>query len=226
MTCGAVIPAAGQARRFGQDDKTIAVLHGRPVLEWALRALINSDELHQIVVVVSDANQFPVIELITSLRSAIPISTTRGGALRMDSVRAGVDVLDPACDLVLIHDAARPLVTPALVQETIAAGREHGAAIPATPVTDTIKRVENEIVTATVDRSQLAAVQTPQVFRRDWLLEAYQALPPGKEATDESAVLETAGYPVHIVPGDTTNLKLTGASDAVVAEALLRDREA
>ena len=144
----------------------------------------------------------------------------------MDSVGAGVDALDPSCDLVLIHDAARPLVTPALVRGTIAAARAHGAAIPATPVTDTIKRIENEVVTATVDRSVLAAVQTPQVFRRDWLLEAYQALPSGTEATDESAVLEIAGYPVHIVPGDATNLKLTEASDAVVAEALLRDREA
>ncbi len=226
MTCGAVIPAAGQARRFGNGDKTVTHLCDRPVLEWSLRAMIEAGDLHQIVVVVSDENQFQVIDLITSLQSPIPISTARGGALRMDSVRAGIDALDPACELVLIHDAARPLVTPDLIRDTIAAGRTHGAAIPSTPVTDTIKRIDNEVVMGTVDRSELAAVQTPQVFRREWLMHAYSALPSGREATDESSILEIAGYPVHIVPGDSTNIKLTESSDVAIAEALLREREA
>jgi 2-C-methyl-D-erythritol 4-phosphate cytidylyltransferase len=224
MRCGAVIPAAGQARRFGDDDKTITEIAGRPVLEWLLRTLIDSGSLHQIVVVVSEANQFQVIELIAELRSPLPISTTRGGALRMDSVQAGVAELDSDCDLVLIHDAARPLVSPDLVRRTIAEAHACGAAIPGTPVTDTIKHVREGVVLSTVDRSELVAVQTPQVFRRDWLLSAYEQIQPGTEATDEAAILEGAGYPVRIVQGEPENIKLTTSFDAVVAESLLRQR--
>lgn len=225
MTCGAVIPAAGQARRFGDRDKTLQLIAGRPVLEWVLRALIDAGELSQIVVVVSDANQAAVIDLIAGLRPPIPVSTVRGGDLRMASVEAGVRALDESCDLVLVHDAARPLVTPELVRAAIRAGREHGAVIPGVPVTDTIKRVERDVVASTVDRSELVAVQTPQVFRRDWLTASYASHEIGVEATDEAAILEAVGYPVHVISGHPSNIKVTTATDAVIVEALLRESE-
>ncbi len=221
MTCGAIIPAAGQASRFGPEDKTLVRIAGQPVLEWTLRALINANVLSQVVVVVSDANQFPVIDLISRIESAVPIGTVRGGALRMESVRAGVRALDESCELVLIHDAARPAVSPELAATAVNAATEHGAVIPGTPVTDTIKRVEHDVVVGTIDRRELIAVQTPQVFRRDWLIAAYDTFPPDIEATDEAAILEAAGYAVHVIPGDPANIKVTTATDALVAEAIL-----
>jgi 2-C-methyl-D-erythritol 4-phosphate cytidylyltransferase len=225
MRCGAVIPAAGQARRFGDVDKTLKPLAGSPTLEWAIRALVNSEKVTQIVIVVSDANHFPVLDLIARIRPSIAVATVRGGERRMDSVQAGVRSLENDCELVLIHDAARPLITPELIRIAVEEGRKHGAVIPATPVTDTIKRVDGSSVLHTVDRSELVAVQTPQVFRRDWLLDAYQSCGSREEATDEAAILEAAGYPVRIFPGDPANIKVTTATDAVLAEALLRERE-
>jgi 2-C-methyl-D-erythritol 4-phosphate cytidylyltransferase len=222
MTCGAVIPAAGQGRRFGDGDKTLQIVAGRPVLAWSIRALIDSGEVSQVVVVVSESNQFQVIDLITGLHSPVPVTTVRGGELRMESVQAGVQALDDSCELVAIHDAARPVVSADLVRATIQAGRESGAAIPGTRVTDTIKRVADDMVVSTVDRSELVAVQTPQVFRRDWLIAAYHALDAETEATDEAAILEVADYPVRVVPGEPTNIKVTTKSDVLVADAFLR----
>jgi 2-C-methyl-D-erythritol 4-phosphate cytidylyltransferase len=225
MQCGAVIPAAGQARRFGKGDKTFTVLAGRPLLEWTLTALIDSGALSQIVIVVSELNHAPVVDLITGLRASIPISTVPGGALRMDSVAAGVRSLGEDCELVLIHDAARPLVSIDLIRSSIDRASELGAVIPAVGVTDTIKRVQNDAVTETLDRSELVAVQTPQVFRREWLLASYTAFEQQAEATDEAAILEHAGYPVHVIHGEQSNIKVTGPADAEYAEFLLCRRE-
>jgi 2-C-methyl-D-erythritol 4-phosphate cytidylyltransferase len=222
MKCGAVIPAAGQARRFGDGDKTLQPVSGRPVLEWTLRALISAGELSQIIVVVSELNQSQVIDLIARLQAPVPVSTVSGGDLRMESVEAGVRALSDDCDLVLIHDAARPVVSTELVRNAIRAGREHGAVIPGAPVTDTIKRVANDTVVSTLDRSELVAVQTPQVFRKDWLIASYRALDPGAEATDEASILEAAGYPVHVIAGEPSNIKVTTVSDTFVASALLQ----
>ncbi|MEX2426421.1 MAG: 2-C-methyl-D-erythritol 4-phosphate cytidylyltransferase [Thermomicrobiaceae bacterium] len=225
MVCGAVIPAAGQARRFGHGDKTFVELAERPLLEWTLRAMIDAGALAQIVVAVSESNHFPVINLIASLQSPIPISTVRGGDSRMESVAAGVRALTDESDLVLIHDAARPVVSIELIRSVIDNARAHGAVIPGTPVTDTIKLVRGEYVTATVDRSELVAVQTPQVFRKDWLLAAYDLLARETEATDEAAILELAGYHVRVIPGESTNIKVTTTDDVRVAEMYLSDRE-
>jgi 2-C-methyl-D-erythritol 4-phosphate cytidylyltransferase len=225
MSCGAVIPAAGEGRRFGEDDKLFAQVAGQSVLSWTLQALIRSGSLSEIVVVVSDANVRSVRGLINELQSPIPVSTTPGGALRMESVRAGVEALDEKACLVLIHDAARPALSVDLIRRTITAAQAHGAAIPVLPVTDTIKVVASSMVERTLDRNRLAAVQTPQVFRRDWLMDAYQKQGSGVEATDEASILERAGYQVAIVPGDDNNLKVTTQRDARVVDLFLREQE-
>ncbi|TVR71325.1 MAG: 2-C-methyl-D-erythritol 4-phosphate cytidylyltransferase [Sphaerobacteraceae bacterium] len=226
MTCGAVIPAAGRARRFGNADKTVIEIAGKPLLTWTIEALIAADALSEIVIVDNEDNQQAIAEIIAGIDAPIPVSATRGGAARMDSVRAGVDALTPECALVLIHDAARPLVTPELVRSSIAAADLLGAVISATPVTDTIKCVDGDLVSETVDRNLLVSVQTPQVFRREWLLNAYQQWPSDREATDEASILESAGYDVRTIPGAPENLKVTTAIDAIVAEALLSNRDA
>lgn len=222
MGCGAVIPAAGAAARFGDEDKTLRRIGDRSVLERVLWTLAGVECLDRIVIVVSGANQFPVLDLITRARLPVDVSTVLGGETRMESVRNGVDALPDETGLVLIHDAARPLVTRALIRDTIDAATEAGAAIPGAPVTDTIKQVTGGQVARTLDRSELVAVQTPQVFRRDWLLAAYSVLDGSVEVTDEAFLLELAGYPVRVIPGDPANIKVTTPSDAVVAEALLQ----
>ena len=226
MPCGAVIPAAGSASRFGEGDKTLVGLAGRPVLEWVLQAMLDSESLEQIVIVVSPSNQAEAMDLIVRMRSPVPISAVHGGERRMDSVKEGVDALGQDIDMVLVHDAARPLVSPRLVRTVIEAACQYGAAIPGIPVTDTVKKTRGNQVVETLDRRELIAVQTPQVFRRDWLEAAYREIPVGTELTDEASVLEAAGYPVRVVPGDPANLKVTTPMDTRIAEAMLYGREA
>jgi 2-C-methyl-D-erythritol 4-phosphate cytidylyltransferase len=224
MICGGVIPAAGRARRFGVEDKTLIEIAGRPLLAWTIDALIDAEALAELVIVVNEDNEHEVQQLLQDQRPSIPVTTTRGGAARMDSVRAGVEALQPRCDLVLIHDAARPLVTSDLVRSVVEAGASSGAAIAAAPVTDTIKRVDGEFVQETLDRSTLVAVQTPQVFRRDWLQAAYEVWPSDRDATDEASILEQAGFTVRTVTGTAENFKVTTGIDAIIAEARLRER--
>ncbi|HVX29531.1 MAG TPA: 2-C-methyl-D-erythritol 4-phosphate cytidylyltransferase, partial [Nitrolancea sp.] len=138
----------------------------------------------------------------------------------------GVAALSPAIDLVLIHDAARPLATAVMMAEGIRLGRAAGAAVAAIPVSDTIKIVAADgRVERTPERARLFAAQTPQVFRRDWLEASYaklQSSPEPPSITDEASLLEWAGYPVQTFPGDPRNIKLTNPFDLTLAEALLR----
>lgn len=221
--CGVVIAAAGTSRRMGQLDKTTWPLLGRPVIAWVLEAFDAVDTIDEIVIAVSAGNEAAVRELVASFDSSRRITICRGGETRKDSVEAAVAHFSPGIELVLIHDAARPLVTPALIEAGIAAGRASGAAIPTVPVADTIKRVDaSGAVVDTLIRDELAAAQTPQVFRRDWLAAAYALDKP--VATDEATLVELAGFTVQTFPGSPENLKLTTASDLLLAEALLRQR--
>ena len=149
-----------------------------------------------------------------------------GGAERGESVRAGLQATDQADDIVLVHDAVRPFVSEALIRKVIETAAQRGAAIAAVPVTDTIKEVEEEVVVRTPPRNRLWAAQTPQAFRRDLLIEAYEKLPAGEGATDEAALLERLGRPVYIVQGEQENAKVTTAEDLEEAEwRMTRSRE-
>jgi 2-C-methyl-D-erythritol 4-phosphate cytidylyltransferase/2-C-methyl-D-erythritol 2,4-cyclodiphosphate synthase len=153
------------------------------------------------------------------------VAVVAGGARRQDSVAAGVAALgegEPG-DVVLVHDGARPLVSRSLVARVAAAAAEHGAAIPVVPVAETLKRIEQGRIAATVDRAALAAAQTPQGIRRDVLARAWAIEPPGGPATwtDEAALLEACRIPVHAVPGESTNLKVTLPDDIARVEAAL-----
>ncbi len=153
------------------------------------------------------------------------VAVVEGGARRQDSVAAGVAALGVGSpdDVVLVHDGARPLVSPELVARVAAAAAEHGAAIPVVPVAETLKRVVNGQVAATVDRAALAAAQTPQGIRRDVLARAWAEQPPAGAATwtDEAALLEACRIVVHAVPGESTNLKVTLPDDLARVEAAL-----
>jgi len=142
-----------------------------------------------------------------------------GGEARADSVRAGLAAVPDEAEVIVVHDAARPLADPSLFTAVVGAVREGGAvcAIPVLPVSDTLKRIADGLVTATVDRDGLVSVQTPQAFRASVLREAHRA---GGRSTDDAGLVEQLGLAVHTIPGDPRNLKLTRPEDLGLAEAL------
>jgi len=203
----AIVVAAGGGSRFGAP-KQFALLAGSRLVDRAVAAA--SAACDEVVVVLPagvDWDGPPVAAAAT------------GGAHRADSVRAGLAAVTPGCDVVVVHDAARPLAPPSLFAGVIAAVRGGAdGAVPAVPVTDTVKRVEGGRVVDTPPRDSLVAVQTPQAFRADALRAAHAG---GDDATDDAALVEAAGGTVVVVPGDPTNLKVTASDDLRVAEALL-----
>jgi 2-C-methyl-D-erythritol 4-phosphate cytidylyltransferase/2-C-methyl-D-erythritol 2,4-cyclodiphosphate synthase len=224
-TADVIVVAAGSSARMGGQDKLAAQVGGRPLLAWTLDALAGSTSVARIVVVTATAK-------VASIAGAAWLpdcvsAVVAGGARRQDSVAAGVEALadGPGSKVILIHDGARPLVSAALVDAVAQAAAIFGAAIPVLPVVDTLKQVEDGRVLGTVERSGLAAAQTPQGVRRDVLATAYAAFPPaGPETwTDEAALLEACRIPVHALPGESANLKVTLPIDLRLVEAALAD---
>jgi 2-C-methyl-D-erythritol 4-phosphate cytidylyltransferase len=219
----ALIVAAGRGERLGSGrPKALVALSGRPMLHWSVAALRGCPAVARIVVALpADAVDAAPAGVI-----AVP-----GGPVRSDSVRLALAAAGPDGDEVIVHDAARPLVTPALFTRALAALRELPHAdcvIAALPVADTIKEVEpgGTVVARTLERSRLWAVQTPQVFRRAVLERALrdasaQAL---ASATDDAWLVEQAGGQVHVLPGEPDNFKITVAADLARAERLLDER--
>ena len=212
----ALVVAAGRGERLGSDGpKALVVLAGRPMLEWSIDALRAVPAIEQIVVALPAGVVAPAGTL------GVP-----GGQERSHSVRAALHAARPD-DAVVVHDAARPLLTPAIVEECLAelARGRCDAAIAAAPVTDTIKECVDGRVVRTLDRSRLWAVQTPQVFRRAAL---QRALDQGDEAigaaTDDASLVEAMGGTVRVVPVSGPNLKVTTPLDLRVAELLLAER--
>jgi 2-C-methyl-D-erythritol 4-phosphate cytidylyltransferase/2-C-methyl-D-erythritol 2,4-cyclodiphosphate synthase len=225
----AVLVAAGASSRMGGLDKLDALLVGRPVLRRSVDALAVAG-VDAIAVVTSPSR-------LAGLASAdwLPdrvVAVVAGGARRQDSVAAGVAALeekgleggDPAGDpIVLVHDAARPLVAPALVRAVARATFAYGAAIPVLPVTETLKRLSGDRVGETVDRTSVVAAQTPQGVRLSLLRRAYAIYPPSDPRvwTDEASLLEACRIPVHAIDGEWTNLKVTIPADLERAQVLL-----
>lgn len=208
-----IVVAAGTGSRFGAP-KQYESLAGETVLDRAVRSARSVPGCDGVVLVVADDGVHrpppPGVGAVVA-----------GGASRSESVRRGLAAVDSSADIVVVHDAARPLATPDLFRAVIAAvcaGAD--AAVPVIPVGDTIKRLtrERDRVAETLDRDELVAVQTPQAFRAGPLRAAHGG---EAEATDDAALIEAAGGTVVVVPGEATNLKITRPSDLAVAEALL-----
>jgi 2-C-methyl-D-erythritol 4-phosphate cytidylyltransferase len=210
-----IIVAGGSSSRMS-SDKLWADLNGEPLVAHSIRALGATREIYQLVVVVRSGQEGRFQELLARLE--VLADVVPGGAERQDSVKAGLEATVGA-SWVVIHDAARPLVTSELVGRGLEAARESGAAIAAVAAVDTVKVVEAGFIVATPDRSTLWNAQTPQVFRRDLLLEAHRSAETS--ATDDAALLEARGVRVRVYPGAYTNLKVTTDSDLLVARALL-----
>lgn len=218
---GVVIVAAGSGHRFGDPAKALQLLAGRPLVAYSIEMFDREPQVAQMVVVFGEHTITDGARLVASLRPR-DASVCLGGATRSASVLAGLRRLDPELMLVAVHDAARPLVTRELFRSVLAAARISGAAVPGMPVSDTIVAIDTGSISAAPNRSDLRAVQTPQVARRDWL-EA--ALSGNDAATDEGSLLFSRGHSVTVTPGDINNIKITHKFDIERAEALLRCRD-
>ncbi|MGE5591611.1 MAG: 2-C-methyl-D-erythritol 4-phosphate cytidylyltransferase [Bacillota bacterium] len=226
-TVAAIIPAAGQGTRMGGGTaKQFLPLLGKPMLAHTLAAFEAATSITQVVLVVGsdllDACRREIVERygFRKVHGIVP-----GGKERQDSVYSGLRSLGPGYDLVMVHDAARPLVTPEILDRAVAEARGKGAVVAAVPVKDTIKVVDAGAVVETPERDRLWAAQTPQVFPYALLLEAHQAaLEDGFMGTDDAALVERLGRPVHIVEGSPENLKITTPEDLMLAEAILSRR--
>ncbi len=217
----AVVVAAGSSRRMGGLDKLQVDIHGRPLLAWAVGAMRAAVSVSDVLVVTA-ADRVDALAAEPWLR-ALDARVVAGGDRRQDSVAAGVRAA--AAPVVLIHDGARPLVTPSLVDTVAAAARDRGAAIPVLAMADSLKRVEGDRIVGVAPRDGIGRAQTPQGARRELLLAALDAFADGPETFgDEAELLARAGTAVAVVPGEAANLKVTLAEDIGLVRALLGGR--
>jgi 2-C-methyl-D-erythritol 4-phosphate cytidylyltransferase len=218
---GVVIPAAGAGHRMGTQAKPFLELAGQPMLRRALAPFLDDARVVRIVVALSPERFARPPGWLAAL--APRVSTVVGGGERADSVCRGVAVLGDDLDVILVHDAARPLVSGAVVNRAIAAAAAGRCAIAAVPAADTVQEVDNAgRIVATPERRRLWLAQTPQAFPRAVLAEACaRAAREGLQVTDDAALVAHFGFPVHVVEGDPRNFKITVPADLEMAEALL-----
>jgi 2-C-methyl-D-erythritol 4-phosphate cytidylyltransferase len=215
----AIIVAGGSSRRMG-FDKTFALLGGQPVLARSIAAFEAADCVGDIIVVGREERLDEFRDTVAAGRFSKVRQIIAGGEQRQHSVAAGLRQLSSRTDFVAVHDAARPLIRPVQIERVLHAAEENGAACIAAPITDTLKRASAEgFVTGSVDREQLYAMQTPQIFARELLERAYaQVAAEGLAITDEVSAVERLGAPVVLVPNDDYNFKITFPADLALAE--------
>ena len=224
-----ILPAAGKSTRFGGKEKKPYVnLDGTAVWLRAANLFANRPDVVQTILVISPDDSELVLRRYAANLMFLGVKVVEGGAERFMSVANALTQVKPEADYVAVHDAVRPCAPAALIESVFAAAVKHGAAVPGLSVADTLKRVDNQmLVTQTVPRLGLWQAQTPQVFRKDWLIEAYERTGAlSKDTTDDAQLVEAAGHPVRVVPGSPFNLKITTGEDLKIASQFLKLREA
>lgn len=218
----AIIVAGGSSRRMG-FDKTFALLAGTPVIAQTLAAFEGTECVRDIIVVGRAERLDEIQELVRQHRFTKVREVIEGGRHRQDSVAAGLEVVGEDCAYVAVHDAARPLISPEQIQAVFEAAQLHGAAALAAPVNDTLKRVDAaQFVCGSIERENVFAMQTPQIFSRELLREAYaQVAAENLAITDEVSAIQHLERKVFLVRNDKPNFKITFPSDLALAEALL-----
>lgn len=220
-----VIVAAGSSERMNGVDKLFAPLGGKPVLAYSLEACEACPDVSEIIVVTREDKIAEVTELCGKFAPTKTASVVCGGATRAESALKGALAASKEAAVIAVHDGARPLVTPELISRVVKLAKQKGAAIPAVPVTDTIKKVEKGVVSKTPKRDTLVSAQTPQAFDaaliRAALTEAVE-----KGVTDDSQAVELLGMKVSVAEGDPDNFKLTLQRDFAAAENVLARRAA
>lgn len=220
-----ILPAAGKSSRFrDKEKKPFANLDGRAIWLRSAEHFVARNDVCQCLIVIARGDQEIFKRRYGANLAFMQIQVVDGGNERFDSVANALALVKPEADLVAIHDAVRPCLTEEQLNAVFTKAEKTGAALLAIPVSDTLKQVDpQQRIQATVSRQGLWMAQTPQVFRRDWLVEAYakrQQL--GKDITDDAQLVEAAGHTVHVVESSATNLKITSKSDLILAEAILK----
>lgn len=228
MHATAVIVAAGEGKRLGGPiPKSLVPIAGRPLVLRTLDRFFSAQSIEKVILVVGGKE----LAQSRALIKADPNLSHRrwilqvGGASRQESVRRGLKKLEPDCEIVAIHDGARPFVSPALIDRCVDEARQTGAVVVGVPVRDTIKVVSAEHwVQSTPARPTLWAIQTPQVFRKEIILEAHdRGMQEAIEATDDAILVERIGRPVFVLEGERTNIKITVPEDVLLAESFIRN---
>ena len=209
----AIILAAGSGTRFG-EKKQFKKLNGEPIWSYSLKTFVQSEYIGEVILVIPQefVSEIQSSRTVDKFSNQIDIKIVKGGKSRQNSVMNGLSAVENKYNLVCIHDAARPFVRSSHIKKTIEACSEFDSSIVAVAATDTIKKVENEIITKTIDRNYIWMAQTPQTFQKEKLLKAFKLFPQ-VNITDESMVMELAGFTTKIIEGDTNNLKITQALD-------------
>lgn len=222
---GVIIPAAGLGTRLGLGSKALVQLNGRSTLARVLDLFLSMDEIDEIVVAAPAARLEVVQAEVLRSGPGRPVRVCAGGDSRQQSVRAALSLLT-AVDYVLVHDAARPLASPALVRRVLAAAIETGAAFPGVQARDAVKRVDGGRLVESLDRSRVVLAQTPQGFSRQLLVRSHlEAADTGLVGDDDAQLVAASGHAVAVVEGEAANLKLTTPADLELLEALIREHE-
>lgn len=211
----------------GSVPKQFLALGGQPIILHSLRILQSSPIIDEIILAVPQSEvEYCLTKIVTMHHFTKVTKIVPGGQERQDSVRHALEEVHKDVDVVLVHDAARPFLTEHMVEEVVNVARAKGAAIIALPIKDTVKQVgADHVIERTVDRRPLWLAQTPQAFRRDWLLAAHRkAHGEGVHATDDAYLVEWCGHPVSVVEGSGENIKVTRPEDMIIAEAILASR--
>ena len=222
MKVGAIIPAAGRGKRIGASvPKQFLEIQGRPLLHHTLTVFASCKLIDYVVLVMPRADVDEIGEDWLN-KYAIVREVVVGGEQRQDSVYNGFNSLEEGTDIVVVHDGVRPFTTPQMIIATVEAAQQHGAAITAIPVSDTVKQAVDGFVKQTVPRDGLWRVQTPQAFQCGLLQQAFKkAKKDSYYGTDEGSLVEYLGERVKIVPGSELNIKITRKEDLVLGESLL-----
>jgi 2-C-methyl-D-erythritol 4-phosphate cytidylyltransferase len=230
LTASAIIVAAGSGVRLGSGvPKAFVKIGGRTMLSYSLAAVGQVNSIGEVVIAVPEGFESAARAEAAAAGLGAAVKITPGGIERQDSVRIALGLTSAESELVIVHDAARPLATPAIFEACIAAAARAGGAIAAIPVADTLKRVadSDRTIAATVARTGLWQAQTPQAFRRDLLLAAHRrAVSEGIVATDDADLVERTGVRVEVVEGSTANIKVTTPSDLAIVEAIIAAHKA
>ena len=229
MSADAIVLGAGSSARMGGEDKLLADLEGEPVIVWSLRAFEACQGIRSVVVTTSEQNEANLREAVAKAGLAKVRAFERGGASRAESVLHGLRALDRLPpEYVAVHDGARPLATPAMIEDGLRMARVYGAAVAAVPATDTLKIVDRErLVIRTPLRSSVWHAQTPQFARFADLLGAHERQTAMLDLyTDDVSVLEAEGLPVRVFEGSRENLKITTPDDLHAAAHIVRQRRA
>jgi len=222
----AILVAAGSSQRMG-FDKLLSRIGGKPVVAHSIERFEQCDSIDQVILVVRSDRRVEFQNVVDAFGFTKVDRLVDGGSERHLSVWNGISQLSNDCEIVAVHDAARPLISSDVIGGTVTLARECGAVSLAAPIVETIKRANPELnVTGSVDRSGLWSMQTPQVFRFDWLLDAYKRIvDSGRSVTDEVSALQESGYPVRLLQNTDWNIKITFPRDLVLAEKMMNLRK-